>query len=740
VLRLVSAGKPEPPAGFEPAPPDGFDPVFSAVPFTFWVECHDRFDCKQHVECSSAPAPAPPIDYLARDYASFRRLMLDRMSVVAPDWRERNAADLGIALVEMLAYVADQLSYRQDAVATEAYLGTARRRVSARRHARLVDYTMHDGCNARTWMQVRVTADIVQPETPGSRAALAKGTLLLTRVEGQAGRLPPGSRAIEDAPAVFETVGDVYKLYAAHNEMKFYTWGATECCLPKGSTSATLRGDYGDTLRPGEVLVFEEILGPRTGVAEDADRRHRQAVRLVGVQSAVDPVGTGGAPVGVTEIIWHAEDALRFPLCISSRGDRGYLDDVSVASGNIVLADHGRTLPGEELVVVPAPQLDYASVAAGACAPGKADPVPPRYRPRLSRAPITQVCPDPFAEDRQGELVSAAAAMRSSPDRAVPAVRLAGGENGRQPVDWTARLDLLNSHADAPEFVVEVEDGGAGILRFGDGEHGMAPLSGTLFAATYRVGNGATGNIPADALAHIVTDDGRIERVRNPLPGWGGAEPETIEHVRQNAPAAFRTQERAVTPEDYERAAERLPGTQRVAATPRWTGSWPTMFVTVDRTGGAHDDSGFPGRVLGHLERFRMAGHDLEVDGPRFVSLDIEMEVCVAGGYFRSDVEQELLRVFSARDLPDGRRGAFHPDNFTFGGTVYLSPLYLAAQQVAGVEWVQVTSFRRQSRPSDTEALDTGRLTLGRLEIARLDNDPSDPERGLFRLHLRGGT
>ena len=73
-----------------------------------------------------------------------------------PDWAERNPADLGVALVEVLAYVADHLSYRQDAIATEAYLGTARRRVSVRRHARLVDYPMHDGCNARTWLHVRL--------------------------------------------------------------------------------------------------------------------------------------------------------------------------------------------------------------------------------------------------------------------------------------------------------------------------------------------------------------------------------------------------------------------------------------------------------------------------------------------------------------------------------------------------------------------------------------------------------
>ena len=76
--------------------------------------------------------------------------------VLSPDWVERNPADLGIMLVELLAYLGDHLSYYQDAIATEAYLGTARQRVSVRRHARLLDYAMHDGCNARVWVQVRI--------------------------------------------------------------------------------------------------------------------------------------------------------------------------------------------------------------------------------------------------------------------------------------------------------------------------------------------------------------------------------------------------------------------------------------------------------------------------------------------------------------------------------------------------------------------------------------------------------
>ena len=85
--------------------------------------------------------------------------MLDRLSLLAPGWSERSAADLGVALVELLAYAADNLSYRQDAIANEAYLATARQRVSVRRHARLVDYALHEGCNARAWVHLKVAAD-----------------------------------------------------------------------------------------------------------------------------------------------------------------------------------------------------------------------------------------------------------------------------------------------------------------------------------------------------------------------------------------------------------------------------------------------------------------------------------------------------------------------------------------------------------------------------------------------------
>ena len=127
-----------------------------------------------------------------------------------------------------------------------------------------------------------------------------------------------------------------------------------------------------------------------------------------------------------------------------------------------------------------------------------------------------------------------------------------------------------------------------------------------------------------------------------------------------------------------------------------------------------------------------------DLDAPRFVSLQIEMHVCIKPDYFRTDVEAAILEIFSNQVLPDSRRGLFHPDNFTFGQTVYLSPLIAAAQAVDGVASVEVTVFQREGQ-DDVKPLQNGFLPMGRLEIARCDNDPNFAERGVFVLNVGGG-
>jgi predicted phage baseplate assembly protein len=252
------------------------------------------------------------------------------------------------------------------------------------------------------------------------------------------------------------------------------------------------------------------------------------------------------------------------------------------------------------------------------------------------------------------------------------------------------------------------------------------------------VGNGTAGNVGAGSIAHVATLNGAILGATNALAAAGGTDPEPAEAVRRDAPEAYLVQERAVTEGDYARMSERDPHVQRAAASFRWTGSWYTVFVTADRVGGALVDDPFEAELRAHLEPYRMAGYDLEVDGPRFVPLDVGLHLCVRHEYFRSDVKAAVLDVLSSGVRRDGTLGFFHPDRFTFGSPVYLSAIVAAAQAVEGVESVTPVSFQRQ-RDAATSALDTGVLAMGRLEIARLDDDPSFPEHGALILTAGGG-
>lgn len=752
-------------------PPEDFDPRLVEVPFSFKVECPGDFDCRTDRTCEEEEEAAPDIDYLVKDYAGFRRLMLDRLSRLVPEWRQRTPADLGVALTELLADTADQLSYWQDAVATEAYLETARLRTSLRRHALLVDYRMHEGCNARAWVQVRVKANAVSLE----RSDL----YFLTRASGAPERMPPDTReeaeALAEDPLVFEPMHDAV-LYRANNTIHFYTWGDSRCCLPEGATAATLRDHPAPAkrlrLRPGDVLIFEERIGPLTGLERDADPLRRHAVRLTRVSPEAEAVLDGkgrevdrdpgelrldpltadtGSEQGIVEVEWDEADALPFPLCLSSRTDEAHggelVQDVSVALGNVTLADHGRTVKQERLGSPEPPRLRYpAKGDASHCDFPEAEDLPPRFRPLLAGTPLTWIGHVQKTRVRHGvasaELVpfdpesGAGAALSWQMDHVLPGVLDVTSEAG----NWEPRRDLLQSAPGSLHFVVEAENDGGCRLRFGDDGHGRRPdaASDGGFTATYRVGSGTVGNVGPDAIAHVVTDDGRIEGVRNPLPARGGTDPETMEQVRRRAPQAFRTQERAVTPRDYAGMTERLPGVQRAAGSLRWTGSWHTVFVTVDRLGGRPVEGAFAEGVHRHLGRYRMAGHDLRVDEPVFVSLEMDLLVCVAEGYFRSHVRQGLLEALGSGVLPGNRRGVFHPDNFTFGQTVYLSPVYAAARAVPGVASVEVTRFQRLG-DDDPKPLSDRFLALGPPEIARLSNDPNFTEHGVLRLELHGG-
>jgi len=726
----------------------GIDPHYASLEFSFKVDCPSDLDCRPAQDCAP-PLPAEPdIDYLAKDYASFRRLLFDRLAVLMPAWRERHAPDLAVTLVELLAYAGDQLSYYQDAVATEAYLDTARQRISVRRHARLVDYLLHEGCNARAWVTLDVTQDLqLAAAEVGFITGLNESLPLQQTVldSGQLAAIPA------EAYEYFEPVdrAAMLQLHAHHGRIRFYTWGRRECCLPRGSLRATLLDAWGGEggralqLQVGEVLIFEEVRGPRSGVEADADPLHRHAVCLTRVTPTEDPVypvagGSGEAaaprPTPVVEIEWSEADALPFPLCLSALGAApgcAWLDDVSVARGNVVLVDHGRTLPPEDLPTVPV----VAEAACCVCEGQPADirPRPGRYAPVLAGSPLVHRQAAPAAS------VPASASLAQDPRLALPQLALQD-DAGRH---WQPRADLFASGPDDAHFVVETDNDRRSHLRFGDGELGRALQAGQGLRAHYRVGGGRVGNVGARTISRMVLASTRLSGIGlslcNPLPAAGGQDPEPLAEAKLCAPRAFRKQlERAVIGADYAELAQRHPKVQRASAELVWTGSWYEADVAIDPLGQAPAPPALLREVCGRLHRYRRMGHDLHLEPAVYVPIDLALEACALPGYDRGQVKAALLRVFGSGLLADGAPAYFHPDRLTFGEPLRLSHIVATGQAVPGVECLRLRRLQRLFEPANGE-IDAGLLVLAPHEIARLDGDPNHPEHGRLNVVVLGG-
>jgi hypothetical protein len=721
VLRLVAGPNNSDPPAF-------IDPRLAEVEFSFKVGCQTDADCAEVCEAEPDPPEVEAeFDYRVRDYPGFRDLVLDRLRALVPGFSGEETPDLTTTLAEVIAFRADQQSYRLDWVGTEAFLSTARARASVTRLARLVDYAAGEGASARLYACFDFAPGVV-----ADGWTLPASTPLLLRDAGLSPVVaaPDYARLARRDAIVFETMAPL-PLWAWRSRIVFHTWGDAQCLLPRGATATTLVWPGGGgRLAAGDFLVLSEVRSPVNGEAADADPTHRHVVRLTRVTDAKDPLDAGKALLTVE---WETDDALPFDLTIAPHEEGAQPPDAdhpyAIVQGNVMLCDHGMSLP-------PAAALGLLSEGEDLrprLVPPKPQPGLP-WQPALDRAEPARVPPPP----PDGALPAGAATdlAAADPAKCLPAIALRDDY-----AVWSARHDLLKSDAYSREFVVETNIAGKPLLRFGDGVNGMAAPLGELLKPSGRFGMGRAGNLGAGALGHVVVDDdiaGAIISVTNPLPASGGVDPEPIASIRINAPQAYRVQERAVTADDYAAAAMRHPEVANAMAFARWTGAWQTMTVCIDRLGGAAVDAAFRAQLLTHMEFYRLMGFDVKIDGARPAPLDLKLSVCVAPGELRSKVAADLRNELRPRSMATGAPGFFHPDNFTFGSPLYLSQLIERAMRVRGVTSVEPLVFKRLGRVARGELAD-GVIAPQGTEILGLDDDPNFPERGRLELVMGGG-
>ena len=707
------------------------DPFFSTSAFSFKALCPSDVDCETAPPACPPPLSSrPPIDYLAKDFLSFRQALLDFSALRYPNWQERSEADFGMMLLEAMAAVADDLSYTQDRVAAEATLTTATQRRSMVRHARLVDYEPQPSVSAQTFLQFDVAAGTdsipygvtaVAQASDGSPIAFETGPNLAARFA-----VPPGS-----APA-----NPLWNSSPAG--IQAYWFDDSVQCLPAGATSMYIHG-HGFGFKANQLILIETAAGvgkaPLRQVVQllsgSAEPPSLELWDYVFTQQASPPL-----PTAVTQINWAAANEMLVDRDLAQ----------TTVSGNIVVGTQGLTVASETFTVMPA----------------KGDPAMPavvRFGPRSMN-------PDGSAGDQAPQylhtLAAGAVAWLPAPAGATdpnpqPEIQLAEVSNppGSAPgPTWTWVRRLLEAQPFDKSFTLDAAlyrpiqrrsdgsvqfdyDGDTGdTLRFGDGNFGLIPADGTSFAVTYRVGAGSAGNLAAEAISRIEpgrgTLAGGLESVRNPLPATGGSDAETLNHVRRIAPSAFRLPlERAVIASDYETIATTTFPTwvQRANTTFRWTGSWLTVFTTPDPVGGVAIAPDQRSALTDLLNRCRMAGYESYVPDPDYVSIDVLVQLCARPAFFAADVEVAVLAALTA---------FFAPDEFTFGQALERSALEAAVQAVPGVAGILCVESRVRGRSATyTEMPD--QIVVAANQIIRCVNDHSKPERGMLSVQVTGG-
>jgi predicted phage baseplate assembly protein len=253
-------------------------------------------------------------------------------------------------------------------------------------------------------------------------------------------------------------------------------------------------------------------------------------------------------------------------------------------------------------------------------------------------------------------------------------------------------------------------------------------------------GFGPDGNIGQDALINFDSTgmpDIALGSCWNPFDVTDGLAPETANVIRRRVPEAFLyKQSRAVTLADYVARALEVPGVSNAAAFHMWTGSWRAVRVVIDPEGTTTLSEPLRVAVEQHLDAVHLIGEDVEVRGPKYVPLIVDVAVCIASDYWIDDVAPLIERAFSNSYTPDGQQAFFNPDRWTFGQALYASEIEGVLAKIEGVEHVVSVRMTRWWNQSVTSS---EVLTVAPEEIVLVTNDPSRIELGRISFTYQGG-
>jgi predicted phage baseplate assembly protein len=662
------------------------------------------------------PLPTPILD--DRSYQQLRDELVRRIPVYAPEWTDHNASDPGITLIELFAFLGENLLFRFNQIPETTKLA----------FLKLLQIPLQPGASSRALVALTGTdpAGVLAP-----LGSVASAGAISFETSSEALVWPCSFQAICKAQAAAPTPGEEQDFAAA--ALDAAQLGAGEQPVYYESQLVPV-----DPSKPGaEPINFETAVDgmiwiavlDTTGVLDlDQMADHLLNVgfiddqQVTGLADVASPCPGAGTQSTSPPVIWEASTGVLDPVsgqarytALSVEGDtsagltqqgivRLRLPRDATTLGTFTLIDPDlagtRDLP---------PQIDDDSLAQKV-----------RFWVRAFRPSGNK----PFGRVRWigANAVDVVQLRKARPeflgtgtgesDQSYKLINrpVVGGsqvieveENGAF-APWTAVDGFESSSESDKTYVVDLE---AGTVTFGNGVRGRAPQIGQRIRATeYRYGGGTAGNVQAGAINKL--DDVPTLKVSNPLPAAGGADPEAIADALERVPGEVRRRDRAVTRDDFRELALATPGGDvgRAETMPLFhpvtrqmdpvTGQpdaagvvsvvvWPRE----DRQNpnAPMPDRGLLGRVCAYLDARRLITTELWVIPPTYVKVAVAMGLKIKPGYGAEAVRrwvELVVRQYLAPLAPYGPEG----DGWPLGRTVIGRELEAAALQVDGVQYL----------------------------------------------------
>nr|WP_253902760.1 baseplate J/gp47 family protein [Corallococcus exiguus] len=227
-----------------------------------------------------------------------------------------------------------------------------------------------------------------------------------------------------------------------------------------------------------------------------------------------------------------------------------------------------------------------------------------------------------------------------------------------------------------------------------------------------------------------------LVRVDNPLPAVEGRDAESLDSIRYRAPAGVSQPLSAVTVDDYVRMLQQMPEVAGASARAVDRDLRTVIRVTVllrdedtlDRDELLRRWAG----VRSRLEEIRLLGVDVEALPPKWVPLDLDLEVDAAPYAQADQVRGAVVGAIA------GDGGLLDPDRSGLNGDVQLADLYQAVLRVPGVTAVRVKRFRRLE-PQSQERLEAGVIPIGPDEVATARGGYWPGSEGVLTVQVCGG-